>query len=71
MAIALVHKNILVKNLIATNNFKEVKHTEVVIFVTETPVDENHNRHLQDVLNVISDESFEEMSKLFKNTNFS
>lgn len=44
---------ILGKNLIATNNFEEVKHSEVVIFVTGTPVDEHLNPRVQDVLQVV------------------
>lgn len=46
-------KSILGKNLIATNNIDEVKTSDVVIFVTGTPVDEHHNPRVQDVINVI------------------
>ena len=46
-------KSILGKNLIATNDFEKVRESEVVIFVTGTPVDEHLNPRIQDVLNVI------------------
>ena len=46
-------QKILGKNLIATKDFEEVKKSEVVIFVTGTPVDEHLNPRVQDVLNVI------------------
>lgn len=44
---------ILGKTLIATNNFEEVRNSEVVIFVTGTPVDEHLNPRVQDVLQVV------------------
>jgi len=46
-------KEILGTNLIATNDFEEVRKSEIVIFVTGTPVDEHLNPRVQDVLDVI------------------
>lgn len=46
-------KEILGKSLIASSNFEEVKNSDVVIFVTGTPVDEHHNPRVNDVLSVI------------------
>lgn len=46
-------KNILGKTLVATNDFDEVKKSDIVIFVTGTPVDEHHNPRVQDVISVI------------------
>lgn len=45
--------SILGKNLVATNDFDVVKTSDVVIFVTGTPVDEHHNPRIQDVIDVI------------------
>lgn len=44
---------ILGKTLIATNDLEQVRKSDVVIFVTGTPVDEHHNPRFQDVINVI------------------
>ncbi len=41
------------KNLIATTKAERIAESEVVFFVTGTPVDEHHNPRVQDVLSVI------------------
>lgn len=46
-------KEILNKKLIVTENSREVKDSDVVIFVTGTPIDEHLNPRMQDVLSVI------------------
>lgn len=46
-------KALLGENLIATNDVAQVVKSDVVIFVTGTPVDEHLNPRVQDVLNVI------------------
>lgn len=46
-------KKILGRTLVATDDFEEVKKSDIVIFVTGTPVDEHHNPRVQDVISVI------------------
>lgn len=47
-------ESILGKTLLATNDFEEVRKSEVVIFATGTPIDEHSNPKIQELLNVIN-----------------
>ncbi len=52
-----IFPQVIGKNLIATLSPDSLKTSDVVIFVTGTPVDEHHNPKVHDVLKVISDYS--------------